>query len=115
VVSAMGLLFETSSVEWLSIIIILISSVWYYFRTEYNFWKRKGVKFIPPVIPFGNIKDMILLRKAIGEMFKVLYDTFPEEPFVGTYELTKPMLIIRDPELIKHVTVKDFSHFQVQY
>jgi hypothetical protein len=113
-VSVMGLLFETSSVEWLAIVIMLFTSVWYYFRSEYSFWKRKGVRFISPVIPFGNIKDMILLRKATGEMLKVLYDVFPEEPFVGTYELTKPMLIIRDPELIKRVTVKDFPYFQVQ-
>lgn len=113
-VSVMGLLFETSSVEWLTIVIILFASVWYYFKSEYNFWKRKGVRFISPVIPFGNIKDMILLRKAIGETIKELYDAFPEEPFIGTYELTKPMLIIRDPELIKRVTMKDFSHFQVQ-
>jgi hypothetical protein len=113
-VSVMGLLFETNCLEWLSIVIILITSVWYYFQTEYSFWRRKGVRFIPPIMPFGNIKDMILLRKAIGEMFKALYDAFPDEPFVGTYELTKPMLIIRDPELIKRVTVKDFSYFQVQ-
>jgi hypothetical protein len=113
-VSVMGLLFETSSVEWLTIIIILFTSVWYYFKSEYSFWKRKGVRFIPPVIPFGNIKDMILLRKATAEMIKVFYDAFPEEPFVGTFELTKPMLVIRDPELIKRVTVKDFSHFQVR-
>jgi hypothetical protein len=110
----MGLLFENNSVEWFSIAIILITSVWYYFQTEYSFWKRKGVRFIPPVIPFGNIKDMIFLRKGIGEAFKVLYDAFPDEPFVGTYELTKPLLIIRNPELIKHVTVKDFSYFQVR-
>ncbi|PNF20303.1 Cytochrome P450 6a2 [Cryptotermes secundus] len=108
----MGLLFETSPVEWLTMAIILFTSVWYYFKSEYSFWKKKGVRFISPVIPFGNIKDMILLRKATGEMLKVLYDEFPEEPFVGTYELTKPMLIIRDPELIKRVTVKDFSYFQ---
>jgi hypothetical protein len=113
-VSVMGLLFETSFLEWLAIAITVFTSVWYYFKSEYSFWKRKGVRFITPVIPFGNLKDMILLRKSTGEAIKDLYDAFPEEPFVGTYELTKPLLIIRDPELIKRVTVKDFSHFQVQ-
>lgn len=27
------------------------------------------------------------------------------------YQLTLPTLLIRDPELIKQITVKDFDHF----
>jgi hypothetical protein len=56
---------------------------------------------------------MILLRKSTTEMTKEFYDAFPEERFVGLYEGMKPMILIRDLELIKHVMVKDFSHFQV--
>ena len=31
--------------------------------------------------------------------------------YVGTYNALKPALFIRDPELIRQITVKDFSHF----
>jgi hypothetical protein len=110
----MGLLFEASFLEWLSMFVIVCISVWHYFKSKYNFWKAKGVRFITPVIPFGNIKDMLLLRKSTSEITKEFYDAFPEEPFVGLYEAMNPLIIIRDPELIKHVMVKDFSHFQVQ-
>lgn len=109
----MGLLFAASLLEWLSIFIIVCTSVWYYFKSKYSFWKTKGVRFITPAIPFGNLKDMILLRKSTTEMTKEFYDAFPEERFVGLYEGMKPMILIRDLELIKHVMVKDFSHFQV--
>jgi cytochrome P450 family 6 len=112
-VSVMGLLFETSFLKWLSMSIIVCISVWYYFKSKYGFWKRKGVRFIAPVIPFGNIRDMLLLRKSTTEMTKELYDAFPEERFVGFYEGAKPIILIRDVELIKNVMVKDFSHFQV--
>lgn len=30
---------------------------------------------------------------------------------MGVYQFTQPSLIIRDPELIKELTVKDFDHF----
>jgi hypothetical protein len=110
----MGLLFETSFLEWLSIVIILFTSVWYYFKSKYSFWEKRGVIFIAPIIPFGNIKDLVLLRKSSAEVVKEFYDAFPEERFVGLYEAMNPMFLIRDPELIKHVMVKDFSHFQVQ-
>jgi len=66
-----------------------------------------------PKFPFGNMKDAFLLRKPPAEMMKKLYDEFPEEPYVGVYQLLRPMLLIRDPELIKQVMVKDFAYFQV--
>lgn len=31
--------------------------------------------------------------------------------FVGKYEFTKPVVVIRDLELVKKITVKDFEHF----
>lgn len=36
------------------------------------------------------------------------YDYFR---YIGIYQFTRPSLIIRDPELIKELTVKDFDHF----
>lgn len=31
--------------------------------------------------------------------------------YSGIYQFTLPTLLIRDPELIKQITVKDFEHF----
>jgi hypothetical protein len=112
-VSVMGLLFEACFLEWLSLFFIIYISVLYYFKSKYSFWKTKGVRFITTEIPFGSIKDLIVLRKSTTEITKEFYDAFPEERFVGFYEGIKPMILIRDLELIKHVMVKDFSHFQV--
>ena len=114
-VAVMGLLFLSDCLQWLTIAVVLITSVWYYCVYKYSFWKMKGVKFIKPTFPFGNMRDIILLRKPIAEVIKELYDEFPEEPYVGIYRFLSPMLLIRDPELIKQVMVKGFSFCQVQY
>jgi hypothetical protein len=111
----MGLLFLSDCLQWLTIAVVLITSVWYYCAYKYSFWKKKGVKFIKPTFPFGNMRDIILLRKPIAEVIKELYDEFPEEPYVGIYRFLSPMLLIRDPGLIKQVMVKGFSFCQVQY
>ena len=112
-VSVMGLLFLSDCLQWLTIAVVLIMSVWYYCVYKYSFWKEKGVKFMKPTFPFGNMRDLILLRKPRAEVIKELYDEFPEEPYVGLYQFLSPMLLIRDPELIKQVMVKDFSYCQV--
>jgi hypothetical protein len=110
----MGLLFQSDCLQWLAIAVVLITSMWYYCVSKYSFWKKKGVKFIKPIIPFGNMADAILMRKSSAEIMKELYDQFPEEPYFGIYVFLKPALFIRDPELIKQVMVKDFSYCQVE-
>ncbi|XP_017770257.1 PREDICTED: cytochrome P450 9e2-like [Nicrophorus vespilloides] len=44
-------------------------------------------------------------------MVKNLYFAFPNNRYAGIYQITQPMLMIRDPELIKQLAVKDFEHF----
>ncbi|XP_017770242.1 PREDICTED: cytochrome P450 9e2-like [Nicrophorus vespilloides] len=44
-------------------------------------------------------------------MIKNLYSAFPNHRYAGIYQMTQPMLMIRDPELIKQLAVKDFEHF----
>jgi hypothetical protein len=112
-VPVMGLLFLSDCLQWLAIAAVLITSVWYYCVYKYSFWEKKGVKFMKPTLPFGNMGDAIFLRKSSTEMMKKLYDQFPEEPYNGIYQFLSPMLLIRDPELIKQVMVKDFSYCQV--
>lgn len=39
------------------------------------------------------------------------YEKFKKYPFHGLYMFHNPVLMINDPELIKHVLVKDFIYF----
>jgi cytochrome P450 family 9 len=40
-----------------------------------------------------------------------MYNKFKGHKYGGVYQLMNPVLLLRDPELIKMVTVKDFEHF----
>lgn len=37
---------------------------------------------------------------------------FEGYPFVGVYRMFTPCLLIREPNMIKHITIDDFKHFQ---
>ena len=109
----MGFLLPSTLMEWAAFVIILLTFVYYYFKLAFNYWEKKGIKYLKPVIIFGNLKDVILLKKTNAELYKDFYDEYPTEPYVGIYEFTNPSLLIRDPNLIRHILVKDFSYFQV--
>ncbi|KZC14178.1 Cytochrome P450 6k1 [Dufourea novaeangliae] len=69
----------------------------------------------PPTPFLGNFGDCILLKKSATNFVKDLYDQSKGLRYMGFYIFDKPFLLIRDPELIKHVLVKDFSVFCDRY
>jgi len=48
---------------------------------------------------------------SIGIVFKNLYNKFKGEPYFGAWIFFRPTLVVRDPELIKNIFVKDFMSF----
>ncbi|XP_063618744.1 uncharacterized protein LOC134791626 [Cydia splendana] len=88
-----------------------IAVIYLYCRQIYSKFSKYGVKNMKPVPLFGNSSAMILRTKCFCEILDELYNKFPEERFVGFFEFLRPMTVIRDIELIKKVTVKDFEYF----
>ncbi|XP_076286679.1 cytochrome P450 6k1 [Lasioglossum baleicum] len=83
-----------------------------YMNYSHTYWQKRGVPSTSGHWFFGNVKDAMLLRKnpsfLIGDLF---LNAKPENDVYGFYMLHKPFLIIRNPELIKQVMIKDFHAF----
>lgn len=95
------------------LLVVIGGLVVFYFWLTWNFdyWSKKNVKGPRPIPLFGNFKDHYMRKAAQGEQLKKLYDQFPDEPFVGIYERRTPALILKNPDLIRDVMIKDFSSF----
>lgn len=80
-------------------------------RYSYSYWERKGFKAFPNAsFLFGHLKSVILQRTSMPDLIVKLYNS-TSEPFIGMYGIFQPILLVRDPELVKNILVKDFSHF----
>jgi hypothetical protein len=85
--------------------------VYFYFIRNFNFWKNLGVPYVKPVPFFGNLKECLLQRVHIGKYLKKIYDEHNDKPYVGIFSLDKPSVLVRDPQLVKNILVKDFQNF----
>lgn len=45
----------------------------------YDTFKRRGIKFIPPVPLLGNFKHMVLQTKPFSDAITEMYNYFPTE------------------------------------
>ncbi|CAH2229257.1 jg23724 [Pararge aegeria aegeria] len=97
------------------IIVFLLTAILAYFLYLYkwvhHYFDKRGIKYLPGVPIFGNILNSTFLRNHLFDDLDRVYQAFPGERYVGYIEGTMPILIIRDPELIKSITIKDFDHF----
>lgn len=85
----------------------------FYVRYKLTYWKRRGVEQLNNTdFIFGNFKEAVLFRTAPGWHMGQLYRSAkPELPYVGFYIFHKPCLLLRDPEIIKQILIRDFENF----
>lgn len=107
----MALLSDSWKVDLLTIFIGILALIYYLVRRRYSYWDRKGFKSLPNVsYLFGNFSRAFLQKETFAETVERNYRE-TDEPFIGIYSIFRPILLLRDPVLIRQILIKDFSHF----
>ncbi|XP_055589825.1 probable cytochrome P450 9f2 [Uranotaenia lowii] len=89
----------------------IIFLVYYYLFKNYQYFLTKPVPCPKPTLLLGNTGPMIFRRRDVSTHVRMLYNAFPESKVVGFYDLMNPIYMLRDPEVIKQLAVKDFDNF----
>jgi len=82
-----------------------------YVVKNFGRWEKEGIPTIPGTFPWGSNIEVFTQSKHFNVITEENYVKFKDEKVYGTYLLGKPVLNINDPELIRHIMVKDFNHF----
>lgn len=91
---------------------ILLSTIYLCIVRRWTYFSRQNVKCVRGLPFLGAHYPMILRRTPFIELFRKHYRDFPTERLIGIYELGGvPVYMIRDPDLIQQITIKDFDHF----
>ncbi|XP_066905483.1 cytochrome P450 6a2-like [Halyomorpha halys] len=96
-------------------IILAITILWLLYRywiSNYKYWEEKNIPSVPGRFPFGSNADFTLLKKFQGDLFLEMFRQFSSSPYFGLYIMRLPALIIKDPEYVQLVLVKEFSSFK---
>lgn len=85
--------------------------IYYYLFKDLNFYKKHGIPHAKPLPLLGNMGPIFLRHQSLPDLVKWIYNLNPDAKYVGMYDLTKPLTVIREPELIKSITLKHFDMF----
>ncbi|KAL6419682.1 hypothetical protein ACFW04_011277 [Cataglyphis niger] len=98
--------------ELIGIFIITLSVVYIYYKyVLLNYWRKKGVFYVEPTVPAGNLTSYVTGKLSVGELFRDAYMKYKDHRVFGMYTFFKPNLVIADLDLIRTVLTKEFASF----
>lgn len=96
----------------IAVVFTVVALGYHWLRQRTLFWEKRQIPHLSPESLFlGNNWDVFWGRLSVTENIQRLYNALAPHPFGGIYFFSKPILLVRDPELIKKVLVKDFRYF----
>lgn len=109
-------MFSTTDILQYVSVLLFISiplAVYAWFKHQNAYWQRHNILHIPGLPLFGNFKKVLTQAQSAPALFQEYYNepTVKDAAFCGIHMFYKPAILVRDPELIKMVLVKDFNSF----
>ncbi|XP_011865318.1 PREDICTED: cytochrome P450 9e2-like [Vollenhovia emeryi] len=101
--------------EWTIVLSILagILAVYYYLsRKGTNEFQQRGIPYAHDYSLLRRIWVIFVRTKSFAHHLCEVYNVHPDAKYVGTFNFNKSIVMIRDLELIKSVTIKNFDAFQ---
>ncbi|XP_063706150.1 probable cytochrome P450 6g2 [Culicoides brevitarsis] len=98
-------------------IFVLMSFLFSIFYKKHQFWRNSGVPYVESPFLLGNFFRTTFSKESTAETINQIYNhpNAKNEPFVGFHLFHQPALLLRDPECVKEVLVKNFQHFTNRY
>lgn len=98
-----------------TIVLIFISVILYliwYRKKQFSYFKKYNVPYIKPNLIFGNATDIFLRGKSRATVLQEFYDKLDPHKIAGVFNMSTPIFLIRDPQVLKNMLIKDFEYFQ---
>ncbi|XP_059612265.1 probable cytochrome P450 9f2 [Phlebotomus argentipes] len=98
------------------LLVLLVVFLVYKFRElntkNSDYFEVRGVKSIVRKPFYAGLLRVIRKQISIIDIVQEIYDQQPNEKIIGLWDMTKPVIMIKDPDLVKVIAVKEFDHFQ---
>ncbi|XP_065339707.1 cytochrome P450 9e2-like [Cloeon dipterum] len=93
------------------LVLVFLLLLYKFSTRNHEHWHLKGVASVGAAPFVGSLWPVLSLREHMSDFFTRLYNEHKGKRFIGYFQGNVPGLLVLDPELVKSVTISDFSHF----
>lgn len=97
-----------------TILVLLVTAILCFYKwatRNLNYWQQRKVPHLKSLPVVGNYGSILLGKINIAEKYREFYRQIDGVDYIGILIGTYPALIMKDPELIMRILVKDFKYF----
>lgn len=76
-----------------------------------DYYVKRGLPFLKPSFLVGNSMPFFDSKTTLQDFIIMRYNAQPNVKALGLFDMRKPLLLLRDPALIKHFAVKHSENF----
>ncbi|XP_020286743.1 cytochrome P450 9e2-like [Pseudomyrmex gracilis] len=100
------------AVTYIFLIVVALIVLYLYLTRNYKYWQKRGIPCPDGIVPgVGHFWDFLSQKISLSECCRKLYNANQGHSMVGIYNFTSPMLMVRDPNLVKTVLQTKFTSF----
>ncbi|XP_053977984.1 cytochrome P450 9e2-like [Hylaeus volcanicus] len=93
------------------IVVAVLLLLYRYLWKPMKYFEQVGVPHEPWLPIVGHLAPIVFRRVYFSDHFQAMYNSFPDAKYFGVYSFTKPAIVLRDPDLIASITIKNFDNF----
>ncbi|XP_026753945.1 cytochrome P450 6B6-like [Galleria mellonella] len=96
---------------YIALVVVLLVALYLYNVRNFDYWEKRGVVYEKPIIFFGSVIRNYLLLESMTTTINKFYKKYPNEKLIGAFRSTTPILVLKDPAMVKQVIISDFVYF----
>jgi hypothetical protein len=100
-----------SSSDWVLLLLVIGVVLYFIGTSNYNHFSKQNIPFIRPLPFVGCMGPALLRRQYLPQLIISIYKELENHPYGGFFMFKQPVVMLKDPELIKEIAVKDFEYF----
>lgn len=96
---------------YLAVLVAILGFLYRWLTRNDDYFHDKPIPSMAVRPFFGASASLLLKKVTFPEFIQSMYNKYPGVKVFGMFETITPFFVIRDPELIKQIGIKDFDYF----
>ncbi|XP_078052697.1 cytochrome P450 9e2-like [Augochlora pura] len=93
------------------VVVLLCLLAYRYLQSMVTAFAERGIEYTKPWPIVGNMAPVLFRWTFVSDHLSSYYFKYEHLKYFGFFNLVTPVIVIRDPELITSVAIKNFDHF----
>ncbi|KAK5650898.1 hypothetical protein RI129_001927 [Pyrocoelia pectoralis] len=94
------------------LVLVFALIIYLVFSAKYAHWKNRNVPYEKPTFFFGSIRKVLTMHSNMSDICNDLYRKYEKYRYVGFFNMWTPAIVVRDPEIMKEVLIKQFKSYR---